>query len=163
MAEMKKRPIIMEVESMGIGNPIQEKILKNVVEYDRSSESRDIIIAKDDFYCANYGVSVIFVDYEESQRVVIDTDYRDGSVVETPKKEMNKKIKWENIEPMNFLMDDRTNTIDEAIDCIMYKWISYEELLMYTGVYGYRNIDMVDRDSQIARFDSLSVEGKDKV
>lgn len=143
-SEMQKRKPTTDIESEEMGGELERKVLTEALKDDMLVNNRDIIFARDEFYAAMYGGSIINIDYEHSERTVNDTDVDDdGNIEITVKKDIKKGIVLRNVDPFNFMFDERANNIDDAEDCIEYEYISYEKLLTYDGVPTYKNIKSV--------------------
>jgi len=142
LAETRKRPVITDAESIGIGNTVSTKIIKKIIDFDRKSEERDIKFSEDDFIVARDGTSIMFVDYQINRRVINDVEIDDdtGKLKNNKQMEIKKGIIMENVDLRDFYVDERANSIEEAVDCMLIRYMPAEEFLQLQNDPSYKNI-----------------------
>jgi hypothetical protein len=105
------------------------KALEYVWKYDWRKQNRKKEIIEQEYIAAGFGHSVMFTGFESKVVTQKDIDIDDNyKIVEIKKEFRDNKIIMENIDPRYFFLDNQaTKGIDNANDCIMIQWISYEE------------------------------------
>lgn len=133
VAEAIKRPTNFNF-NWAIWFDFQERILEKVWEIDWSINNRNNEILNNEYLTAIFWTSIIYTWFEKTFRVIEDFDWvndDDWKIKFKRKLQTKCDILMKNIDIRDFWIDDRANSMDEAIDCIYETYITYEEFLWY--------------------------------
>ena len=123
----------------------QAKALEYVWKYDYRKNNRKKAFRDDDYVCAAFWTSVMYVGFEsyfrEQKDFKIDEDL---NVVFEPKKIKKEQIVVKSVDIRNFYIDDTAiDSIEQANDCIYVEQMSYERFMNYKKNPLYKNMDKV--------------------
>lgn len=123
----------------------QAKALEYVWKYDYRKQNRKKAFRDDDYVCAAFGTSIMYVGFESYFKTQKDFDVdEDLQVTFTPKTFKKEQIVVKSVDIRNFYIDDcAIDSIEQANDCIYVDQISYEKFLNFKNNPLYKNIDKV--------------------
>jgi len=123
----------------------EAKALEYVWKYDWRKQNRKKEIIENEYITAAFWHSVMFTWFESKVYTQKDVDIDDNYKIKEVKKEFREnKIILENLDPRYFFLDNQaTKGIDNANDCIMIQWMSFEEFKGLKNNPIYKNIDSV--------------------
>lgn len=123
----------------------QAKALEYVWKYDFRKNNRKKAFRDDDYICASFGTSVMYVWFESYFREQKDFKVDDNlNVIFEPKKFKKEQIVVKSVDIRNFYVDDTAiDCIQQANDCIYREQISYEKFMSYKNNPLYKNMDLV--------------------
>ena len=123
----------------------QAKALEYVWKYDFRKNNRKKEFVKNEYITAWFWTSVIYTWYESYKVTQKDIVIQDDMTIDEEKVTLTeKKIIVKNIDIRDFYIDDQVeNDFDEASDCILRQWISYEKFNECTNSPIYKNTDKV--------------------
>ena len=123
----------------------QAKALEYVWKYDFRKNNRKKAFRDDDYICASFGTSVMYVWFESYFREQKDFKVDDNlNVIFEPKKFKKEQIVVKSVDIRNFYVDDTAiDCIGQANDCIYREQISYEKFMSYKNNPLYKNMDLV--------------------
>lgn len=123
----------------------QAKALEYVWKYDYRKQNRKKAFRDDDYVCAAFGTSIMYVGFESYFKTQKDFDVdEDLQVKFTPKTFKKEQIVVKSVDIRNFYIDDcAIDSIEQANDCIYVDQISYEKFLSFKNNPLYKNIDKV--------------------
>ncbi len=132
VAEAVKRPTTYSFSSC-LWYEFQEQVFKRVWKNDWSINNRNSVILENEYLTAIFGTSIVFTWYNKSYRVFSDFDGVDdaGEIQFKRKLQTKSDIIIQNVDIRDFWVDDRANSIEDAVDCIYETYITYEEFLSY--------------------------------
>jgi hypothetical protein len=116
-----------------------------VWKYDYRKQNRKKAFRDDDYVCAAFGTSIMYVGFESYFKTQKDFDVdEDLQVTFTPKTFKKEQIVVKSVDIRNFYIDDcAIDSIEQANDCIYVDQISYEKFLNFKNNPLYKNIDKV--------------------
>ena len=123
----------------------QAKALEYVWKYDYRKNNRKKAFRDDDYVCAAFWTSVMYVWFEsyfkEQKDFKVDDDL---NVVFEPRKIKKEQIVVKSVDIRNFYIDDTAiDGIEQANDCVYVEQISYEKFMNFKGNPLYKNMDKV--------------------
>ena len=119
--------------------------MEYVWKYDFRKNNRKKAFRDDDYICASFGTSVMYVGFESYFREQKDFKVDDNlNVVFEPKKFKKENIVVNSVDIRNFYVDDTAiDCIEQANDCIYREQISYEKFMTFKNNPLYKNMDLV--------------------
>lgn len=121
------------------------KALEYVWKYDWRTKKRKQVMVEEEYICAGFGTSVKYLWFESFDVVqndpVIGDDMKMTWVEKTFKEE---SIIVKNVDIRDFYVDNAAiNSIDEASDCILIQYVSFEKFQKLSGNPYYKNIEKI--------------------
>jgi len=109
----------------------QWQVLEKVWKDDWSINNRDSAILDNEYLTSIFWTSIIYTWYNRSYRVISDFEWEDDDGVIKFQRKLQTKadILMENVDIRSFWIDEKAKNIDEAVDCILETYLSYEEFL----------------------------------
>lgn len=121
------------------------KALEYVWKYDWRTKKRKQVFVDEEYICAGFGTSVKYTGFESS--TVKQKDYTIGEDLKPIWKDVefkDEEIIVKNIDIRDFYIDNTVKTsIEDASDCILIQWLSYEKFKELESNPFYQNIDKV--------------------
>ena len=123
----------------------QAKALEYVWKYDYRKNNRKKAFRDDDYICAAFWTSAMYVWFESYFREQKDFKVDDNlNVVFETKKFKKENIVVKSVDIRNFYVDDTAiDDISQANDCIYREQLSYEKFMSYKNNPLYKNMDLV--------------------
>ena len=133
VAEAIKRPTNFNFTAW-LNYEYQTMIFEKVWKDDWSVNNRNNEILNNEYLTAIFWTSVIYTWYEKTYRVFSDFEWIDDN--ENPlfvrKLQTKSDILLKNIDIRDFWLDDRATCMEDAIDCVLECYITYEDFLSYS-------------------------------
>ncbi len=121
------------------------KALEYVWKYDWRTKKRKQVFVDEEYICAWFGTSVKYTGFESS--TVKQKDYivwEDLKPVWKDVEFKDEEIIVKNIDIRDFYIDNTVKTsIEDASDCILIQWLSYEKFKELENNPFYQNVDKV--------------------
>ena len=124
----------------------QAKALEYVWKYDYRKHNRKKAFRDDDYICAAFWTSVMYVGFESYYKEQKDFSVDENlNVVFETKKFKKEKIAVKSVDIRNFYIDETAeDDIEQANDCIYVEQMSWEKFQNYKNNPLYKNIDKVE-------------------
>ena len=130
VAEAVKRPTKYNF-TWGLDFSFQEQILEKVWKDDWSVNNRNSEILDNEYLTAIFWSSIIFTWYNKHYRIISDFEWEDENWKIKFQRKLRTKsdILLKNIDIRHFWVDEKAKNMDQAVDCVYEKYITYEEFL----------------------------------
>lgn len=121
------------------------KALEYVWKYDWRTKKRKQVFVDEEYICAWFGTSVKYLGFESRTCEQSDYEVWDDLKPKWVKKEFKEEeIIVKNIDIRDFYIDNTVKTsIEDASDCILIQWISFDKFQELDGNPFYKNIKKV--------------------
>lgn len=121
------------------------RALEHVWNYDWRKNNRKKTFLQNEYITAGFGTSIIYTWFESYDKEQQDFEIDDNWMYSWQKKVIKKEeIIVKNIDIRDFYIDNTAITgIEDASDCLLRDWMSYEKFLNFKNNPLYKNIDAV--------------------
>ena len=145
VAEALKIPTEFQFRSETSEHATNAKALEHVWKYDWRTKKRKRVMTEEEYICAGFGTSIKYTGFEASETT--QSFYKIGEDMKPIWEEQtfkDEEIIVKNIDIRDFYIDNTVkDSIDDADDCILIEWMSYEKFKTLKTNPFYKNIDKV--------------------
>lgn len=145
VAEALKIPTDFQFRSETSEHSTNAKALEYVWKYDWRTKKRKKVMTEEEYICAGFWTSVKYTGFESSETT--QSFYKIGEDMKPVWEEQtfkDEEIIVKNVDIRDFYIDNTVkDSIDDADDCILIEWMSYEKFKTLKNNPFYQNIDKV--------------------
>ena len=146
------------IEPQEVIDPINLKALRKV--FDHQVYAGGYMNAYDDEELNRciFGTGVLATEFNMEYRVVTDQDF-DGAFQEQ-KMFVDKSIRKRSVDPRMFFIDENSSCIEDAVDCIEFWYVPYDQFRALRYDPSYSNIDEVS--ANYSQSDVMRISNKER-